>query len=221
MKESLNEVIKNNEKMIYALARNFKNYTNKDDLYQVGCIGLIKAYYKFDSSYNVKFSTYAYPYIFGEMKKYVREDRELKISRDITKFNLKIEKASILLTQKLKRVPSIKEISDYLELDEKYIVDAFRSRNSVMSLDEPVNTDGKEISPYDLIADEKHHDIDALIDLRNELAKLSDIDREIINERYHKDYTQSKVASNLGMSQVQVSRLESKILKRLKHNLTH
>ena len=118
-------------------------------------------------------------------------------------------------------VPSIKEISDYLELDEKYIVDAFRSRNSVMSLDEPVNTDGKEISPYDLIADEKHHDIDALIDLRNELAKLSDIDREIINERYHKDYTQSKVASNLGMSQVQVSRLESKILKRLKHNLTH
>jgi RNA polymerase sporulation-specific sigma factor len=221
MKESLNEVIKNNEKMIYALARNFKNYTNKDDLYQVGCIGLIKAYYKFDSSYNVKFSTYAYPYIFGEMKKYVREDRELKISRDITKFNLRIEKASILLTQKLKRVPSIKEISDYLELDEKYIVDAFRSRNSVMSLDEPVNTDGKEISPYDLIADEKSHDIDALIDLRNELAKLSDIDREIINERYHKDYTQSKVASNLGMSQVQVSRLESKILKRLKHNLTH
>lgn len=219
--ENLNDLIINNQNLIYSIAGYFKNYPNKEDLFQVGCVGLIKAYKKYDASYETKFTTYAYTYIFGEMKKYVREDREVKISRDITKFNLKIEKASILLTQKLKRVPTTKELSDYLEVDEKYIIDAIKSRSSAISLDEPIMSDGKDISPYELIADKKREDIDAILDLRRELSKLSDTDKKLIDERYNKDYTQSEVATNLGMTQVQVSRLESKILKKLKYNLTH
>lgn len=219
--ENLNDIIMNNQNLIYSIAGYFKNYPNKEDLFQVGCIGLIKAYKKYDASYETKFTTYAYTYIFGEMKKYVREDREVKISRDITKFNLKIEKASILLTQKLKRIPTTKELSEYLEVDETYIIDAIRSRSSALSLDEPITSDGKDMSPYELIADKKRKDIDALLDLRSELAKLSDTDKRLIDERYNKDYTQSMVASNLGMTQVQVSRLESKILGKLKYNLTH
>lgn len=117
MNQSLEQIIEENKNLIYSISHYFENYPNKEDLFQAGVMGLITAYKNYDASFNNKFTTYAYTYILGEMKKFVREDKGIKISRDITKLNLQIEKTSILLTQKLMRQPTIKELADYLEID--------------------------------------------------------------------------------------------------------
>ncbi|MDD4809373.1 MAG: sigma-70 family RNA polymerase sigma factor [Bacilli bacterium] len=214
--EELNQVIIDNQRLIYAITNYFKNYNHKDDLYQVGVIGLINAYYNYDPMVNVKFSTYAYPYILGEMKKLVREDKGIKISREISKRNLKIEKAKVLLTQRLMREPSIKELSDFLEIPEIYVVEAVKSTNLIQSLDEPVN----ELSLYEVIGD-KETDLDMLMALKAEIERLKASDKEIIETRYMQDLTQTEAAEVLGMSQVQVSRKEKKILVKLKNNLVN
>ncbi len=212
--EELNQVILDNQKLIYAITNYFKNYSHKDDLYQVGVLGLINAYYNYNPGLNVKFSTYAYPYILGEMKKLVREDKGIKISRDISKRNFKIEKAKILLTQKLMREPSIKELSDFLEIPEVYVVEAIKSTNIMQSLDEPVN----ELSLHEVIS-KRETDINTLIALKEEIERLKGSDKEIIETRYMQDLTQTEAAEALGMSQVQVSRQEKKILVKLRNNL--
>ena len=109
----MEEIILENKNLIYSITRYFEKYANKEDLFQAGCIGMIMAYNHYDESMNVKFTTYAYPYILGEMKKLVREDKSIKISRNIQMLNLKIEKARVILTQKLMREPSINELSDF------------------------------------------------------------------------------------------------------------
>ena len=215
----LTDLIIENQNMIYKIANYFEKYSNKDDLFQVGCIGLIKAYKKYDENYGAKFTTYAYPYILGEIRKYVREDKGIKISRDITKLNLKIEKATLLLTQKLMREPSIKEISEYLEVPQYLIVESIKSVNSIESMDKPLNDSGKEITLQDTLASESL-DINQLIMLRDELENLNELEKKLIVKRYNEDFTQTETAKILGMSQVQVSRSEHKILQKLKQKLT-
>ena len=124
--KNLNEIIVNNKNLVYSIANYFKNYKSKEDLYQAGFLGLVKAYKNYKSDIGCKFTTYAYSYIFGEMKKLVREDKGLKISREISKLNLKIEKAYILLTQKNMKEPSIKELSQYLDIPEFLISEALK-----------------------------------------------------------------------------------------------
>lgn len=182
-------------------------------------VGLITAYKNYNPEFNNKFSTYAYQYILGEMKKYVREDKGIKISRDISKLNLKIEKCSILLSQKLMRKPSIKEISEFLEIDEYQIAEALKSVNALQSLDETICNDSKEITLYDTIESRKNIDIIDSIMLKDELEKLPEPDKTIIKSRYLKDMTQQEIGKNLGMSQVQVSRYEQKVLTKLKNKL--
>lgn len=133
-----NEQIMEYKNYIMSLTKYFEGYKNKEDLFQVGCIGLMNAYSKFDPSYGVKFSTYAYSHILGEMKKLVRTDKGIKISRDITKLKLKIEKANILLSQKLMRMPTIKELSEFLDVDENLITDSIATTNIIQSIDEPL-----------------------------------------------------------------------------------
>lgn len=216
----LTNLILENQNMIYKITHYFENYGSKEDLFQVGCIGLIKAYKKYDESYGAKFTTYAYPYILGEIRKYVREDKGIKISRDISKLNLKIEKATILLTQKLMREPSVKEISEYLEIPEYYIVESIKSTNNIESIDKPINDDSsKEITLQDTISVENMN-LDELIMLRDEINNLNENEKEILEKRYSNDFTQTETAKILGMSQVQVSRCETKILKKLKQKLT-
>ena len=152
------------------------------------------------------------------MKKYVREDKGIKISRQITKLNLKIEKAYILLSQKLMREPTTKELSNYLNIDEYYIVEALKSTGILQSIDGTINQDGKEITLHEIIPN-KELDINTLIALKQELTKLKKDEYDIIKDRYINDLTQTEVANNLGMSQVQVSRKEQKVLKKLKKNL--
>jgi RNA polymerase sporulation-specific sigma factor len=200
----LEELILEYEKLIYAVMRYFKNYQSKEDLFQVGCIGLINAYNNYNSNTNVKFSTYAYSYILGEMKKLVREDKGIKISRNITKLYSQIEKANMYLTQKLMRTPTLTEIANFLEIDEYLLIEALNSTNVILDIDDiQVNNNTNE---YDLY-------------LKEELNKLSSEELDLINKRYTLDMTQSEIANTLGLSQVQVSRKEHKVLEKLKKQL--
>ena len=212
------EQINKYSNLIHSLTHYFEGYKNKEDLYQVGIIGLIEAYNKFDDSYNVKFSTYAYKYILGEMKKLVREDKGIKISRNITKLNYQIEKAKIILTQKLCREPNISELSSFLEVEEYEIVEALKTINIMQSVDEPINNEGKEVTLHDVVSDNSM-DLNTLIALKEELNNLTPFERELINKRYMDDLSQSEVANILGLTQVKISREESKIKKKLKMNL--
>ena len=207
-----------NKNLIYSITKYFDNYKNQEDLFQSGVLGLLAAYKNFDSSYNIKFTTYAYPYILGEMKKLVREDKNIKISRDIIKLNSKIEQTRNMLMQKFLRPVTNKELADYLEIDEYLISEALNSSNPIMSIDEPICMDTKEITLHEVIAD-KAQDINTLIALKDELMKLNNIEKEIVDKRYFKDLTQTEIAQSLGMSQVQVSRQEQKVLAKLKQKL--
>ncbi len=203
--DKLEQLILEYEKLIYGVMRYFKTYPNKEDLFQVGCIGLINAYNNYDSSSNTKFSTYAYSYILGEMKKLVREDKGIKISRNISKLYSQIEKVSIYLTQKLMRMPTTLEIASFLQIDEYLVVEALNSTNTLLDID-------------DMQIDNTKQDYDTLL-LKEELNKLSSEELDLINKRYMEDMTQTEVASTLGMSQVQVSRKEHKVLEKLKQQL--
>lgn len=217
--ESLTDLIEQNKNLIYKITTLFNGYSNKEDLFQVGCIGLINAYKKYDEGFNTKFSTYAYPYILGEISSYVKKDKGIKVSREISRLNSMIERASVLLTQKLMREPSISELASYLEIDEFLVVEALKARYPIMSTDSVINDEGRDITLLDTIPDINSMDMNTLIALKDELLKLNSFDRELINERYVQNLTQSEVASNLGISQVQVSRKEQKVLSLLRSNL--
>lgn len=214
----LKELIINNQNLIYKLTHYFKNYENKEDLFQAGCIGMVKAYKKYDSSFNVKFTTFAFPYILGEMKKFVREDKGIKISKDISKLNSKLEKATIILSQKLMREPTLEELSSFLDIPTYDLAEAINSTNNIMSIDEVISSNGKDITLHDIIKD-KETDLDSLIALRSAIEGLTDFEKELIGKRYYEDMTQKEVASYLGISQVQVSRKEQKVLTKLKSKI--
>ena len=217
--ESLTDLVEQNKNLIYKITTLFTSYSNKEDLFQVGCIGLITAYKKYDESFNTKFSTYAYPYILGEISAYVKKDKGIKVSRELGRINSMIERASILLTQRLMREPSISEISSYLEIDESLVVDAMIARYPTLSTDSVISDDGREITLLDTIPDINGMDVNTLIALKDELLKLDSFERELINERYIQNLTQSEVATNMGISQVQVSRKEQKVLSKLRSGL--
>ena len=193
------------EKLIYAIMRYFKNYPNKEDLFQVGCIGLINAYNNYNVSTNVKFSTYAYSYILGEMKKLVRDDKGIKISRNISKLYSQIEKCNMYLTQKLMRTPTLQEMASFLEIDEYLISEALNSTSVLLDIDEMQ------------IRNNEYDDTSLL--LKEELNKLSSDEFELITKRYMEDMTQTEIAESMGISQVQVSRIEHKVLQKLKKQL--
>lgn len=214
----INQVVVENQKLVYSIAYSFRNYTNKEDLFQVGNIGLINAYENYNPAMGAKFTTYAYPYIWGEMNKYVREDRGIKVSRDITKLNLKIEKASILLSQRLMREPSLRELACYLEIPEEQLTEAIKSVNALQSIDEPIVTDGKEMTLHDTIP-MGMMDMDMLLTLKSELESLTPFEKSLIETRYMRDMTQTETAKTLGISQVQVSRKEQLVLQKLRDRL--
>lgn len=220
MSTELTELVVENEKLLYSIIHKyFPHYPNKEDLLQVGSIGLLKAYQNFDPTKGAKLTTYAYPYIYGEMKKYVREDRGIKVSRDLSILNLKLDRASLLLTQSLHREPTPEELSQYLGISEYEIMEARCASIPIQSIDEPINQDGKEMTLHDTIADHSQTDIDLLLMLRSELTKLPRNEQELIEHRYMADMTQIETARSMGMSQVQVSRSESKVLSKLRNKM--
>ena len=215
--DDLTNMIMNNQGLIYEAMKYFKNYNNKEDLYQVGCIGFIKAYRNFKDDKGCKFSTYAFTYILGEMKKLVREDKGMKISNQISKLNLKIDKAYILLSQKLMRMPSIMEVANYLEIPEYLICEAINSNNGIKSIDEAITNDS-DMCLQDVIG--YSDDTFDKLYLENSISNLSDEEKSIIYNRYMNDLTQSETSKIMGISQVQVSRKEKKVLQKLKYQMT-
>lgn len=173
----------------------------------------------FNEEYNTKFSTYAYTFILGEIKKYVREDKGIKLSYDLQKLGYKIEKLRLMLYQKLMREPTTSELASIIGVSETQIIEALSMPNNIQSLDEPINDNGKCINLYDYVSDNRKQDINELIDLKRELEKLSKEEKMIIESRYMKDMTQTETAEALGMSQVQISRNEKKVLIKLRDRL--
>ena len=219
MNEELTKLIYENEKLIYSFMKDYSNYIDKEDLYQVGCIGLINAYNNFKKEKGVKFSTYAYMYIQGEIKKFIRENRTFKINKDVNKLCNSVKKAKGILEQRLMKEPSIKDLADFLELTEKEIEFALGINAPVQSADKPIMNDGKEVVLYDIIGSNNTTNNLDIISLKEELSKLSYQDKRILQERYFNDKTQSEVAHILGMSQVKVSREEKKVLQKLRNNM--
>ena len=213
---NIEQAIYDNQRLVYSISKYFKNYQNKDDLYQAGYLGIINACKNYNPNQGCKFSTYAYPYILGEMRKLVREDNGLKLSRQISTLNLMIEKAYILLSQKLMRNPSVSEIANYLEIDEYSVNEALMSTGAIKSIDEPIGDDAnctlQEVIGYS-------ENIDDLILLKESLLKLSSKDQELIRNRYINDLTQVETSNVMNMTQVQVSRQEKKILQKLKSQM--
>ncbi len=214
----MEELILKNRNLIYAIAKYFDKYSSKEDLFQAGCIGMMMAYKNYDENSGVKFTTYAYSYILGEMKKLVREDKGIKINRSVQLVSLKIEKAKVYLTQQLMREPSTKELSIYLEIPEEIICDSLNSNMTIYSIDAPLK-DGENITLQDTISDNQNVGLDDLIELKNVLSSLSPFEKQIIEDRYVRDLTQQQIAKHLGISQVQVSRNEKKVLSKLRNKM--
>ncbi len=208
------------DKLIYSIINKYRFLGEIDDLYQVGMMGLLKAYENYNSNFDTKFSTYAHTYIMGEVLKYIRDNKAIRINRDMVRLNSKIEKAKEILNQKLMREVTISEVASFLDVDESLIGEAINSANFVKSLDYELNEEGKELNLYDSVKyEEKGYDSD-IMDLRDSLDSLTDDERRLIEYRYFDDRTQSDVSEELGMSQVQVSRSEAKILQKLKNKLS-
>ena len=210
------EALEKNEYLVYSIINKYSYYFDKDDLYQVGMIGLMNAYDHYKNEKNTKFSSFAYFYILGEVKKYIRESNLLKVSRDLVKLNVSIEKAREYLIQKLGYIPSNDDIALFLEIDVKKIEEAEMANSLVTSLDK---NDEEEVEIYNYYGYEEKSYKEELIDLREELSKLNEFDRKIIEKRYNEGLTQSEISKELGVNQVKVSRTEKEILTKLRRRL--
>ncbi len=211
-------LILENQNLIYGLMKFYSFYPNKEDLFQAGRLGMLEAYTKYNPNLNIKFTTFAYKYILGEMRKLIREDKTLKINRNLQALNSKIEKASMYLSQQLGYFPSNKDIAQFLEIPEELVIEALNTPKTIHSLDEPLTSNGKEINLLDTISIEEKNK-DELMMLKTELENLSPSEQELILKRYYEGYTQQETAEMLGKSQVQVYRQEQKVFKKLKDRM--
>lgn len=208
------------ERMVYSIIKKY-NYNNSDleDLYQVGMGALQKALQNYNKDKNCNFSTYSYLYIKGEILKYIRENKSIKVNKDSIRLNSLINKTKDMLEQKYERTVSLNEIATFLEIPLEMVNDAIISNEYVKSLEYELNDDGKELNLYDSIGYiEKGYDED-ILDLKNELDKLDEFEKKIIDLRYYQGKTQQEISEELGMSQVQVSRKENKVLVKLRDRL--
>jgi RNA polymerase sporulation-specific sigma factor len=211
-------IVNRNTRLVWSVVQRFMNRGYEaDDLFQIGCIGLIKSVDKFDLSYDVKFSTYAVPMIIGEIQRFLRDDGTVKVSRSIKELGNKIRKMKDELTKTLGRTPTVNEIAEQLEITPEEVVFAGEASRSLSSIHETVyENDGDPITLLDQIADQTETKWFDKIALKEAIRDLDERERLIVYLRYYKDQTQSEVAARLGISQVQVSRLEKKILEQMK-----
>lgn len=208
-------IINENKGLICSIVNKYTRYYDYDDLYQVSVIGIIKAYNNYNKNSNVKFTTYAYKYILSEVVSFVNNSKVIKTSREYNKIYKQILEAKNILAQRLMKEPSNYELSLFLELDENLINKVMLVKDSVKSLDEAINSDGKTLTLLDSIPLESDIDVDNIF-LKEILKTLNDEEMKLINLRYFQDKTQSETAKFLHTNQVQVSRNETKILKKLK-----
>ncbi|MBS8264760.1 RNA polymerase sporulation sigma factor SigF [Mesobacillus boroniphilus] len=211
-------IVQKNMRLVWSVVQRFLNRGYEpDDLFQIGSIGLLKSVDKFDLSYDVKFSTYAVPMIIGEIQRFIRDDGTVKVSRSLKETGNKIRKAKDELSKTLGRVPTVNEIAEFLEISPEDVIMAQEASRSPASIHETVyENDGDPITLLDQIDNGEEGRWFDKIALKEAINELDERERLIVYLRYYKDQTQSEVASRLGISQVQVSRLEKKILQQMK-----
>lgn len=222
MINTLTDIIMDNsiQSIIYKIISKYTYYYEQDDLYQVACMGVVKAYKNYNPSSSAKFQTYAYNYILGSVYEYVTSFKTIKIGEKNQKLSRKINEAKILLTQKLMREPSNYELASFLEIDEHVIDNINLLNKSVDSLDRCISSDEKDLFLYDVIPATSTNQLDKIY-LQSELDKLSDYEKQILEFRYFQDKSQQEVSSYLGINQVQVSRTEKKILQKMNQNMVN
>ncbi len=221
--EAKNKLVMSNVGLVKSVLRGFTNRGYEvDDLFQIGSIGLLKAIDKFDTSYNVKFSTYAVPMIIGEIKRFLRDDGIIKVSRSLKQTANKVKYTKEALSKKLGREPTINELSEELNINKEEIVMALESSYHPEYLYDVVHQDdGNPVLLIDKVGLEEDSEGDLIdrIVLKELLSELKERDRQVIILRYFKDKTQVEVAKLLGISQVQVSRIEKRIIEEMKKKL--
>lgn len=222
-KEAKEELINGNLKLVLSILKKYNNRTdNMDDLFQVGCIGLIKAIDNFDLSHEVKFSTYAVPMILGEVKRYLRDNNSVRVARSIKDIAYKAMKVKEELTSMLDKEPSIDMIANKLGLTVLEVSDAIDSMRDTISMFEPIYNDGGDtIYLSDQLEDKKDslYGIDTRLALRDGLKELKPKEKYILTERYIMGKTQMELANELGISQAQISRLEKSGIDNLKKKI--
>ncbi|AIG26080.1 RNA polymerase sporulation sigma factor SigF [Brevibacillus sp. 7WMA2] len=215
------QLVSSNIRLVWSVVQRFMNRGYEaDDLFQIGCIGLLKAVDKFDLNYDVKFSTYAVPMIIGEIQRFLRDDGTVKVSRSLKETANKVRRTRDELYKKFGRSPTISEVAETLGLSNEDVVFAQEASRAPSSIHETVfENDGDPITLIDQIADESLSKWFDQIALRDAISKLTEREQLIVLLRYYKDQTQSEVAERLGISQVQVSRLEKRILQTIRDQI--
>lgn len=214
-------IVENNTGLVWSVVRKFMNRGHEaEDLFQIGSIGLIKAVEKFDSSFGVRFSTYAVPMIMGEIKRHLRDDGIIKVSRSLKETSMRARAAAERLSKEFGREPTISEVAAEVGVPADELAMALDATVAPESINATVTEDGK---PLENIIDsgfDMEGTVITRISIKEALQNLDVRERQIIVMRYFKDKTQSQVAKQLGISQVQVSRIEKKILSRMRDKLS-
>lgn len=218
-------MIERNNGLIWSIVKRFNGRGYEvEDLYQIGCLGFIKSIQRFDSSFDVKLSTYAVPYMIGEIKRYIRDDGPVKVSRSIKELSIKIKELQKEYFYKKGEEITINQIAKELKVPQEDIILAMESSNSVESIEGSTYTnqkDGNSISLLETLSNHQNEEemITNKLTINQLIENLEARDKEIILLRFYKEKTQAQVAKILGITQVQVSRIERKILGAMKNKL--
>ena len=225
-KAAKEKIVSDNTGLVWSIARRFVNRGyDLEELYQIGCIGLLKACDRFESRYGVQFSTYAVPLIAGEIKRFLRDNGAIKVSRILKQNGYQISKAKEALLHKYGREATLDELADYTGLCVEDIVMATEANREVESIQQTIcGKDGTQVSLVERLVDEAQSEVAAenimnRILVGQAMEKLGEMEQELIRLRFFEDRTQTEVAKVLGISQVQFSRLEKKILIQMRQNL--
>lgn len=217
--EAMENLVKENNGLIWSIVKRFKDRGYElEDLYQLGCMGFIKCIHKFDTNLEYKLSTYAVPYILGEIKRFLRDDGPIKVSRSTKELLIKIKEIQRIYLNKEGKELSVKEIAEELNVETEEVVYALTTSRPLESINEEVYEENDRTTLIDKISlntDEESKVVDKIV-LQNILNSLSKEEKDIIILRYFREQTQTQVAKLLGISQVQVSRIEKKILGNLR-----
>lgn len=227
-KAAKEKIVSDNTGLVWSIARRFTNRGyDLEELYQIGCIGLLKACDRFESRYGVQFSTYAVPLISGEIKRFLRDNGAIKVSRILKQNGYQISKAKETLLHKFGREATLDELAEFTGLTAEDIVMATEANREVESIQQTIcGKDGTQVSLVERLVDEAQSEVAAenimnRILVGQAMEKLDEMEQRLIRLRFFEDQTQTEVAKELGISQVQVSRLEKKILIRMRENLDY
>lgn len=215
-RQARDELVEENLALVRYLVRRFLGRgAEAEDLFQYGCMGLIKAIDRFDPEFDVQFSTYAVPVILGEIRRYLRDDGPIHVSRTIHDNSRKIESFRKQWIDEHMEEPDVEQVCEGLHMSREDVLLAINARSRVRSLSEPVGSDG-DLRLMDVLGTEPMRDVDSRLTLSKLLRDLPPEERTLIVRRYFKSHTQSEIARDMGVSQVQVSRLESRIIKKMR-----